>query len=489
MNEEINLELKLCAPRKEMLEVIKYLKENNKKIMLVSDMYLTKEIILKMIHKCGYKKLYDEIYVSNEYNARKDSLKLFEIAYSNLDKNKIIHIGDNIKSDGTNACASEVSSIVIPKGITFMENISVDNYADSIIYGNVYNCGIYNSPFITDKNDINFESLSDFGYKIFGVIFINFMIWLNQIHNSDTYLFVAREGYYLKQLFEYFSKKANIPLIENYYFLTSRRASSVPTFKTKEDIYELLDVFYVGTLKDLLLYRFGYTYNGDNFDIKLPEDVEQVKMSIENEIDKILENSKKEKINYINYVSNTISDYKNKKLTVIDLGYSGTAQYYLTKLLDKKVNGNYFLVSGNIKPLKLNCNVNTCFNKSIDDENNKYNFMYANSMLLEAFLTSPSGQLLHFDDNNNPIYLNKKITNKEKNYLDKVYEGIKKYFDDVLEILNEKILNYNYNRQNCIEVYKLFYLTKNDYPEVFYEAFRVEDFYCENKIVNIINKK
>lgn len=489
LNEEINLEFELCVSRKEMLEIIKSLKENNKKILLISDMYLPKDIILKMIHKCGYENLYDEIYVSNEYNARKDHLKLFEIAYLNLDKDKIIHIGDNIESDGKNACASGVSSIIIPKGTTYIENLKIISYGDSVIYGNTYNNGIYNSPFITDKNDIIFSDLGDFSYKIFGCIFINFMIWLNQIYNGDTYLFVAREGYYLKQLFEYFSKKTNIPLIENYYFLTSRRASSVPTLKNKEDIYELLNVFYLGTVKDLLFYRFGYIYNGDNFDIRLPNDIEKVKNTIENEIERILDNSKKEKVNYINYISSIIPDYKNKNLTVIDLGYSGTAQYYLTKLLGRKVDGNYFLVSENIKPLKLNCNVNTCFNKSIYDENNKFNFMYSNSMLLEGFLTSPSGQLLHFDDNNNPVYLDKKINDKEKGYLDEIYFGIKKYFDDVTDLLGSNILNYEYDRQKCIDVYQLFFITKNEYPEVFYEAFRVEDFYCENKIVNIITKK
>ena len=211
--------------------------------------------------------------------------------------------------------------------------------------------------------------------------------------------------------------------------------------------------------------------------------------------DKNIQESKKEmetvekKVLFENYVSNLIPNYKDKNLVVIDLGYSGTAQYYLTKLLEQKVDGSYFLVSGNIKPLKLNCNVNTCFNKSIDDENNKNNFMYLNSLLLEAFLTSPSGQLLHFDDKGNPIYLDKKISKKEKEYLDEIFEGIKKYIDDATELIGKDILKYNYDRQRCIDVYKLFFSAENEYPEVFYEAFRVEDFYCENKVVNIINKK
>ena len=34
---------------------------------------------------------------------------------------------------------------------------------------------------------------------------------------------------------------------------------------------------------------------------------------------------------------------------IIDLGYSGTAQYYLAKLMNKSIDGAYFVTSDNLK--------------------------------------------------------------------------------------------------------------------------------------------
>ena len=51
---EEDLELDFCIPRKDMLEVFKELIENDKYIILTSDMYLKKDTITKMLKKCGF---------------------------------------------------------------------------------------------------------------------------------------------------------------------------------------------------------------------------------------------------------------------------------------------------------------------------------------------------------------------------------------------------------------------------------------------------
>ena len=80
----------------------------------------------------------------------------------------------------------------------------------------------------------------------------------------------------------------------------------------------------------------------------------------------------KERNNYLKYCKKNI---KGKNVAVVDLGYSGTIQYYLIKLLNKKINGYYFILTDNIKPLKLGGKASFCYNfKSEKCEKNIYNF-------------------------------------------------------------------------------------------------------------------
>ena len=65
-NNEIKLEKDLLVPRKDMCILLKKLKEKNKKVILVSDMYLTKKAIIDILNNCGYKDLYDALYLSCE---------------------------------------------------------------------------------------------------------------------------------------------------------------------------------------------------------------------------------------------------------------------------------------------------------------------------------------------------------------------------------------------------------------------------------------
>ena len=54
MKYEINKEIELLYQNKEIYEVYKFAKENNKRIIVTSDMYLYKDTINNILSKCGY---------------------------------------------------------------------------------------------------------------------------------------------------------------------------------------------------------------------------------------------------------------------------------------------------------------------------------------------------------------------------------------------------------------------------------------------------
>ena len=93
LNLEINTEMEFLVPRQRMLELFDSIKMN-KKIYLISDMYLTKDILIKVLKKCGYEG-YEDIYVSCE-KRRSKTEGLFDIFISDLKEVKYsLHIGDN----------------------------------------------------------------------------------------------------------------------------------------------------------------------------------------------------------------------------------------------------------------------------------------------------------------------------------------------------------------------------------------------------------
>ena len=143
-NLELETELNFCTTNKEMLKVYNYCLENHKKIFITSDMYLPKNIVEKILKNNGYKK-YDKLYLSNEYKLTKHSGNLFKklLEQENISNDKLIHIGDTIKSDYLSCKKLNIKAILIKRNInntlfTSKKNKSLDyNILSSFINNNI----------------------------------------------------------------------------------------------------------------------------------------------------------------------------------------------------------------------------------------------------------------------------------------------------------------------------------------------------------------
>lgn len=97
---EVETELSLIIPNPEMMPVFNDLVRKGKTVFLISDMYLSTEVISKMLDKCGVRG-YQELYVSSEYKKTKRSGSLFDFVLeeNNLKPEGLLHIGDHPLSD------------------------------------------------------------------------------------------------------------------------------------------------------------------------------------------------------------------------------------------------------------------------------------------------------------------------------------------------------------------------------------------------------
>ena len=207
---EIELEERILTTHKENKEIYDYALRIGKKIIIVSDMYVPKNAIEKILTKNNYTKYY-KLYLSSDLMLTKASGNLYKyiITDLNVKPSPIMHLGDNYHSDFENARLYGIDAFFIEKiiDIFLKDNIRAEkllhenNIGVSIILGlSAFSC------FNKNKNENKENNYwRNFGFIYGGPDVFSYMNWLKkQIikENIKEVLFVARDGYSLKKVFD-----------------------------------------------------------------------------------------------------------------------------------------------------------------------------------------------------------------------------------------------------------------------------------------------
>lgn len=109
---ELALEVKHCKAREEWKTLLEAFVRSGKRVVLISDMYLSSTEISQMLIECGIEG-YKKLFVSQEYGCGKISGKLYREAERALGYEKCLHLhyGDSIKADFLGA----MRAMVIPR--------------------------------------------------------------------------------------------------------------------------------------------------------------------------------------------------------------------------------------------------------------------------------------------------------------------------------------------------------------------------------------
>lgn len=97
---EVEFEVTHCRPREKWSGLFRSFVESGMKVVLISDMYLSSEVISRMLHRCGVKG-YKGLYVSNEHGCDKVGGKLFGVARrkEGCEGCRHLHYGDSLRAD------------------------------------------------------------------------------------------------------------------------------------------------------------------------------------------------------------------------------------------------------------------------------------------------------------------------------------------------------------------------------------------------------
>ncbi|SFU99321.1 HAD family hydrolase [Butyrivibrio sp. INlla21] len=402
---EEETEKSICCANMPVKEVYEYCVENNKKIIIVTDMYLSCDVLVSILVSHGYEK-YDKLYVSSETKLRKRTGEMYEFVLSDLGiKGKeLIHIGDSKKSDYIESRRHGIDSILItgqktilrksPKSID--RGISID---DSFIRAFVNN-------HLSEKDDEYYR----FGYEVYGRLLLGFSKWLkSEVKKSGLkdIFFFSRDGLILKKAYECINDTNEVKIK---YFYASRRALRLPFLAGDIKYDEYVDVlprkkkltvdeFFSNMGLDVHSYSelvdtYGVNENTiwSRNDLKSNVLAKEIYDKVKADVIAI---AKKERTALLNYIK---QEGLLGKVAVVDIGWRGTLQYLLQKIaevegLDINTFGYYV---GLERGARSEIEAYGFFNSCLDADRECENWRYYTGLIENIFM-SQEGSLQKYN--------------------------------------------------------------------------------------------
>lgn len=334
---EMIAEMELSTVNRNLLDIYNYCVAN-KKVILVSDTYLPREILVNLLGKIGITG-YKRLYISNEIGKTKADGSLFEYVKDDLgvDGKKILHIGNSFKADYFQARAKRVNSFKIKTDYCRTRR----QYKNS---GDKYD---YLSSFINNHIHTEYTRYGMFGYEAFGPLLYGFINWLYndaKQNGIQQIFFLARDGYIMQKAYHEMEFHLDIP---DYYFEASRRSLRIPAYNRSMSFEDVLRELTVPNKTNLIQIFDSLGLNIESYENEVKKSglnkTEHLKRDLLSSNDKfkelfntvyddIMNNAEAESKMLVKYLEQF--DF-SKKTAIVDIGWGGSMQKYLTNTLNK----------------------------------------------------------------------------------------------------------------------------------------------------------
>lgn len=422
-SKEIELEIAALKVNHEIYEVYKYALDKNKKVIIASDMYLSKNILINILQKNGYDQ-YDHFYLSSELLATKHNGTLYTQILNDFNITSpsiLLHIGDNYYSDYEQAKAKGIDAYHYKKALDqlFESNIRTKIFHDQ----NPNDVGASILLGLLAYNHIKSETdyWKNLGYNYAGPTVFSYVFWLKKSFEKDNInnaLFVARDGYSLKKVFDLM----NSGEVKSSYVYAPRVLSTLFYLDFNQNKYiDPNEKFSV--VKNILSH---YKERNSILSDETPDinSIEEGVAFIDKHIDIYKKLAEEENKSYKNYIEN-LSLQKN--IAIIDTcSINLSSQRLIEQIIGKQLYGYYFL-------LQANENANIDLNDYILRSYREDKFSWIKDWdVMEFFMTSPEPPIKDFR-NGSPIY---KEADKNDKIRSEIYpiisEGIVEFAKDLL---------------------------------------------------------
>lgn len=365
IKEELN-NIKCRASGKKLFDIAM---KSNAKIILISDMYLDKETIKKILFKCGYPEI--TLYLSSEYRVRKHEGDLFDLVSlkEKINHNFWIHVGDNQHGDIKVANNKKIKTFHLKSAFKNIEsNSKLFNLmkndrksrspAEAAIYGLIQRKYFDNQFMTFAGNTYTGGDAYKLGYIAVAPMMFGFLQWImTQAKNDgvEKLLFLSRDGKVLYRMAGIlFPPEKGWPEID--YALSSRRSARVASIFCKGDISALIDSAISNSkISDFFSGKFGLDirkvsleilnkHGFKDYESRIDSKDRESLRELSNQISEvILQSAKKEREHLSKYYYN-LGVNEHTSVGLVDIGYAGTMQAALERITSAKcIKGYYYI--------------------------------------------------------------------------------------------------------------------------------------------------
>lgn len=348
LEQELECEREFTVPRKSMVEIFNSALDAGKRVYLVSDMYLTTDILTLILQDCGIKG-YKKLFLSCEYGISKEG-GLFQRLREEIGDCSCIHIGDNMEADERPARSLGMDTYGVRSAYDMLRNSNLryisgflNSMNDKNLTGLIIS-HIFNDPFALYHTSgiLELSSLAQVGMVLLAPVAVLYMVLLADKLRRETYdgvLFVARDQYFFARLYDRLFKPifCQVPF---YYICSSRKLSL----------------------------RSG--------------------------------SSQVTRDNYKEYLTHLGIDL-NKKYLLCELDGKGTSHFYLNRLFGQELD-SFYLVRQHYKDNEYQVRSEAVYDTWRADL--EYNSMNRNTVLLESIFSSPCPSVEDMSEGGKPLF-------------------------------------------------------------------------------------
>ena len=484
---EFETELKLLYPRRSGIELYRAALNLGKKVVITSDMYLSKSQIEQILSKNqihGYHKLF----LSSDIGLKKHEGHLYSYVLDDLNTtaSKIIHIGDNVHGDIKAAKEYGIQTIHTPRTMelfyrnkpardVFYNNRNKASLSESICVGLAAN-KIFEDPSCKFYGDTAYHgNIFNLGYFGLGWMFFAYCKWIveTSIEDGITDLyFLARDGDIINKVYDIIAAHyPNAP--KSHYLLASRRSARVASIMTKNDLSVIArSAFYSGTIKTYfesklginvdvisegILKKHGFEEQGVKSIITTNdhrENLYNLTMELSSEI---LRSAKVERNLLKKYFLDSGLYEQNKKVAVVDIGYAGTMQEAMIKMLGRDVGGYYLMTFESALRLKKRKQIVRAFAGDFVNPEHSNHPICNLGLAFEVVFSNTCGSFIKMTTNGDsyaPVFESTEGEEVKKQFIPLMQEGVLCFSKDITSKFQSDIADIYFDNQSCFAMWE-----------------------------------
>lgn len=480
---EIEVERRGVVAREWLVAELRRLKCPGLRYVLMTDTFLERPMIDELLQRIDASDLFDEIFVSNEVGARKDSGGMWALVAEreHCPPERWVHLGDNEFSDVQQAADRGIAAVHVPSagavasvgGFSLGEVRAECRELTSIVAGSGI-AGLLAARPVRDT-----RSIEEFGYGVVGPITFAFVRWLvdsARRDGIDRLLFAARDGELPLRVLEACRPAWPGPVPPAAYLSTSRRASFRLARRPGGGIDDVLDAGpFRGTMAELFQARLGWTVGPSIADLRveLPTDREMVRSVIGEELASIEALGAADRPAFVRHLSE-LGVRPGDRLGLVDLGYSATTQRSLSAVLDQELSGYYAVTTavGSATP-----RTRSCFGSDVvwDDEV----VVHQRQRIFEMVWSAAHGQVDHLElVDGRVVVVTDERTRRDsatRDVISRVQEAALDYTRELLDRHGDSVLDLPLDAAAVGRAVGRAMLTLVPDPDGLFEAIRLDD--------------